>query len=116
MLTSISAIRVAQVCVIFKLLSHLGLYLHPLVYIEWFMLLHCCDPISGHFIVTHSMHNHRCNVSVISVDHITRPCHLQAQCGRKINSDWSSHNILEMARAFHINSYIDLDTFVALSD
>ncbi|KIM65169.1 hypothetical protein SCLCIDRAFT_68842, partial [Scleroderma citrinum Foug A] len=47
-------ICVAQVCVVFKLPSHLGLYLHPLVYIEWFMLLHCCDPISGHFIVTHS--------------------------------------------------------------
>ena len=112
----LSVICVAQVRVIFKLLVHLGLYLHLLVYIEWFMLLHHCDPISGHFIVSCLTRNHRRNASVISIDQIARPCHLQAQCGRKISSDWLANNVLEMASAFLINSYIDLDTFVALCD
>ncbi|KIM66100.1 hypothetical protein SCLCIDRAFT_111638, partial [Scleroderma citrinum Foug A] len=82
----------------------------------WFTLLCRRDPISGHFIVSRLTRNHRRNASVISVDQIARPCHLQAQCGRKISSDWSANNVLEMASTFLINSYIDLDTFVALRD
>ena len=112
----LSVICVAQVRVIFKLLVHLSLYLHPLVYIKWFTLLHHRDPMSGHFIVSHSMHNHWRNALVISVDQIACPYHLQAQCGRKISSDWSANNVLEMASTFLINSYIDLDMFVALCD
>ena len=61
------------------------------------------------------MHNHQQNVLVISIDHFACPCHLQGQCSKHISSDWSSDNVLETASAFHINSYIDLDTFVALS-
>ena len=115
-LTSISAIHIAQVHVIFKLPSHLGLYLHPLAYVEWFTSLRRRDPISRQFIITRLTRNHRCNVSVISVDRFMCACHLQAQCGRNISLDWSSGNVLEMASAFHVNSYIDLDTFVALAD
>ena len=115
-LTSISAIRITQVRVIFKLPSHLGLYLHPLAYIEWFTSLCRHNPISRQFIVTHSTHNHWCNVLVISVDRFMCACHLQAQCGRNISLDWSSDNVLEMVGAFHVNSYINLDTFVALAD
>jgi len=115
-LTSISAIRIAQVHVIFKLPEHLGLYPHPLAYVEWFTSLRCRDPLSGQFVVTRSMCNHRRNVSVISADRFAHPCHLQAQCGRNISLDWTSGNVLEMATVFHVNSYIDLDTFVALTD
>ena len=77
-LTSLSVIHIAQVCVIFKLPDHLGLYLHPLAYIKWFMSLHCRDLISGQFIVTRLMRNRQRNMSVISIDHIMWPCHLQA--------------------------------------
>jgi len=76
-LTSISAVRIAQVCVIFKLPKHVGLYPHPLVYIKWFTLLHHHDPVSGQFVVTRSTHNHQRNMSVISADRFTHPCHLQ---------------------------------------
>ena len=113
---SLQVIRIAQVCVIFKLPEHLRLYPHLLAYIEWFTLLRHRNPISGQFIITHLMCNHRRNVSVISADRFALPCHLQTQCGRKISSDWMSDNVLEMASAFHVNSYIDLDTFVALAD
>ena len=114
--TGLQAICIAQVRAIFKLLDHLGHYPHPLAYVEWFTSLRCREPISGQFLITHSTRNHQCNVSVISINRFARPCHLQAQCGKHISSDWSSNNILETASAFHVNSYIDLDTFVALCD
>ena len=60
------------------------------------------------------MCNHWHNVAVISIDHFTCPCHLQGQCGKNICLNWSSDNVLEMASAFYVNSYIDLDTFIAL--
>ena len=112
---SLQEMRIAQVRVIFKLPDHLGHYPHPLAYVEWFTSLRRHDPISGQFIVSHSMWNHQRNVLVISADRFTCPCHLQAQCGRNISSDWTANNMLETASAFHVNSYIDLDTFVALS-
>jgi len=86
----LKGVQITQVRVIFKLPDHLGLYPHPLAYVEWFTSLHCRDPISGQFIVTCSMQR---NVVVISVDRFARPCHLQAQCGRSISSDWSSENL-----------------------
>ena len=112
---SLQEMQIAQVCIIFKLPDHLGHYPHPLAYVEWFTSLRRHDPISGQFIISHSTRNHQRNVSVISADRFTRPCHLQAQCGRNISSDWTANNVLETASAFHVNSYIDLDTFVALS-
>ena len=113
-LTSISAIRITQVHVIFKLPEHLGLYPHPLAYVEWFTSPHRRDLISHQFTVTCSTHNHRRNVAVISVDRFMHPCHLQGQCGKNVCLDWSLDNVLEMASAFYVNSYIDLDTFIAL--
>ncbi|KIM66670.1 hypothetical protein SCLCIDRAFT_1149740 [Scleroderma citrinum Foug A] len=107
--------QITQVHIIFKLPNHLGHYLHPLAYVEWFTSLRHRDPISGQFIVSRSTRNHQRNVSVISADRFTCPFHLQAQCGRNISSDWTTNNVLETASAFHVNSYIDLDTFVALS-
>jgi len=115
-LTRILAIHIVRVRVIFKLPDHLGLYPHPLAYVEWFTSLRRRNPISGQYIVTRSTRNHRRNVSVISADRFARACHLQAQCGRYISSDWSSGNVLDMANTFHVNSYIDLDTFVALTN
>ncbi|KAI6045913.1 hypothetical protein EDC04DRAFT_2558866 [Pisolithus marmoratus] len=67
-----------QVCVVFKLPEHLGTYPHPLAYIEWFTALQCQDPISSLYVVSHSTQNHCSNVSVISIEHIIWPCHLQA--------------------------------------
>ncbi|KAI6016277.1 hypothetical protein BKA83DRAFT_4465384 [Pisolithus microcarpus] len=42
------------------------------------------DPVSSLYIITHSTRNRSRNVSVISVDRIIRPCHLQVRCGREI--------------------------------
>ncbi|KAI6155504.1 hypothetical protein BKA82DRAFT_3967408 [Pisolithus tinctorius] len=107
-------VRVAQVQVIFKLPDYFGNYPHPLVYVEWFTALHRRDPASGLYIVTHSTRHHRPNVAIISADRIVRACHLQARCGKEINADWSADNVLDRAATFYVNSYIDLDMFVAL--
>ncbi|KAI6003359.1 hypothetical protein EDC04DRAFT_2514342, partial [Pisolithus marmoratus] len=66
---------------------------HPLVYVEWFTALHHKDPVSGLYIVNHSMCHHRLNVSIISTDRIVWLCHLQAWCGKHINGNWSSENV-----------------------
>ncbi|KIM67386.1 hypothetical protein SCLCIDRAFT_108460, partial [Scleroderma citrinum Foug A] len=89
---------------------------HPLAYVEWFTLLCCHNPISGQFVITCSTRNHRPNVLVISIDCFVCPFHLQGQCSKHISSDWLSDNVLEMVSTFYVNSYINLDKFVALTD
>ncbi|KAI6103378.1 hypothetical protein F5141DRAFT_960588, partial [Pisolithus sp. B1] len=61
---------------------------HPLAYVEWFTALQWCNPVSGLYIITHSTRNCHQNVSIISIDCIIHPCHLQVQCGREISRDW----------------------------
>ncbi|KAI6017981.1 hypothetical protein BKA83DRAFT_4058579 [Pisolithus microcarpus] len=110
----INYVQLAQVRVIFKLPEHLGTSPHPLAYVEWFTTLQWRDPVSGLYIVTRSTRNRRHNAAIISIDRIVRACHLQARCGREISKDWSAASVLEKATSFHLNSYIDLDTFLAL--
>ncbi|KIN96960.1 hypothetical protein M404DRAFT_161760, partial [Pisolithus tinctorius Marx 270] len=109
-----NSVQVAQVRVIFKLPDYFGNYLHPLIYVEWFTALHHHDPASGLYIVTRSTRHHHPNVAIISADRIVHVCHLQAQCMKEINADWSVDNVLDRAATFYVNSYIDLDMFVAL--
>ncbi|KAI5999520.1 Zn-finger domain-containing protein [Pisolithus albus] len=110
-----NAIRVAQVRVIFNLPDHLGSYPHPLAYMEWFTALLRHDPVTGLYVVSRSTRNRRPNVSVVGVDRFIRACHLQAICGRQVSTEWTSDDVLEKASSFHVNSYIDLDTFSALA-
>ena len=70
---------------------------------------------SGQYIVNRSTRKLCRNASIISVDRILRPCHLQAKCGKEINLHWSSENVMEMANTFDVNLYIDLDTFATLA-
>ncbi|KAI6027893.1 hypothetical protein BKA83DRAFT_4049135, partial [Pisolithus microcarpus] len=109
----VAGVWVARIRVIFKLPNHLGNHLHPLVYMEWFTALHHKDQVSGLYIVSRSTCHHRPNVSIISADCIVHLCHLQARCGKQISGDWSSDSVLDMASHFYINSYIDLDMFIA---
>ncbi|KAI5982757.1 hypothetical protein EDC04DRAFT_2874303 [Pisolithus marmoratus] len=90
----------AQVHIVFKLPEHLRTYPHLLVYVEWFTTLQHQDPVSSLYIVSHSTQNHRCNAS--------------ARCRKEISKDWALADVLEKASSFYINSYIDLDTFLAL--
>ncbi|KIK13943.1 hypothetical protein PISMIDRAFT_117951, partial [Pisolithus microcarpus 441] len=85
-----------------------------LAYVEWFTALQQHDPVSSLYIITHSTRNRSRNVSVISVDRIIRPCHLQVRCGREISKDWTADSVIEKAASFYVNSYIDLDMFLSL--
>ncbi|KAI6021357.1 hypothetical protein BKA83DRAFT_4055398, partial [Pisolithus microcarpus] len=105
---------VAQVCIIFKLPDHLGSNPHPLAYVEWFTTLIHHDPITGLYVVSCSTCNCCPNVVVVGVDHFVHVCHLQAICGRQISMEWTSDSVLEKASSFHVNLYIDPDTFSAL--
>ncbi|KIK13304.1 hypothetical protein PISMIDRAFT_18070 [Pisolithus microcarpus 441] len=109
-----NSVKIAQVRVIFNLPHHLSSYPHPLAYVEWFTALQWRDPVSGLYIITRSTRNRSRNVSVISVDRIIRPCHLQAQCRREISKDWTADSVIEKAASFYVNSYIDLDMFLSL--
>ncbi|KAJ7788980.1 hypothetical protein B0H14DRAFT_3575250 [Mycena olivaceomarginata] len=84
---------------------------HPLAYIEWFTPLNNPDPISGMYTTHRSTRNHTRNCAVISVEHIVRACHLMAKCGSAIDQKWTSFNVLDEAKMFHVNPYIHVDTF-----
>lgn len=107
------SVRVARIRLIFKLPDHMGNHPHPLVYVEWFTSLRRKDQVSGLYVVSRSTRHHRPNVSVISANRIVCLCHLQARCGKQISGDWSSDSVLDLASHFYVNSYIDLDTFIA---
>ncbi|KAI6038367.1 hypothetical protein EDC04DRAFT_2868476 [Pisolithus marmoratus] len=109
-----ACMKPAQVHIIFRLPEHLRTYPHLPTYVEWFTALQHWDPVSGLYIVSCSTWNHCHNASVISINHIIQLCHLQAQCGKEISKDWALDNVLEKASLFYVNSYIDLDTFLAL--
>ncbi|KAI6128677.1 hypothetical protein EDD16DRAFT_1547518 [Pisolithus croceorrhizus] len=84
---TLNSVQPAQVHVIFKLPEHLRSYPHQLAYVEWFTALHCWDPMTSLYIV---------------------------QCRKEISKDWALANVLEKAVSFYVNSYIDLDMFLAL--
>jgi len=64
-----------------------------------------------YMLVSYSTRYHRRNAAVISVDRIIRGCHSMGKSGLHINHEWTMDNILDEASHFHINSYIDVDTF-----
>ncbi|KAF8954047.1 hypothetical protein BDZ97DRAFT_1742679 [Flammula alnicola] len=109
---SLLGLRVGQIRAIFDLPPQFGHYEHPLAYIEWFTLLGSKDSVTGMYQVNRSTRALRRNAEVISVTRIARSCHLMGKCARKIDHQWTTENVLDKAKAFWINSYIHVDTFV----
>jgi hypothetical protein len=103
--------QVAQVRVIFKLPSMLGNWPHPLAYVQWFTPLHRPDPDTGLLSVSRSTIHRRPRSSVISLDTIFRGAHLFPKTGITIDRTWNSYSVLEEARHFWFNHYIDIDLF-----
>ncbi|KAJ8509198.1 hypothetical protein ONZ45_g8605 [Pleurotus djamor] len=104
-------LRVAQVCVIFKLPPQLGSYPHPLAYVKWFTPLTRFDENTGMYQIQRSTRANRPNVSIISVEQLVRSCHLIGRSNRKVDTSWTSDNVLDAARSFYLNTYIDSDFF-----
>lgn len=108
---SITAVRVAQNRVLFKLPPQLGSVPHPLAYVEWFRPLRSRDPVSGLYKVSRATRNMRRYAGVVSVVDISRNCHLSALAIGDISPSWTSDNVLELAPQFLLNHYIDIDRF-----
>ncbi|KAF7302340.1 hypothetical protein HMN09_00867600 [Mycena chlorophos] len=82
-----------------------------LAYIEWFTPLNGPEPVSGMLTTRRSTRSNRPNTAVISVDQIARICHLTGKTTRKIDTSWTSSNVLDKADTFYFNPYIHVDTF-----
>jgi hypothetical protein len=106
---------VGHIRVIFKLPLQFTSYNHPLVYVEWFTPLGRPETLTGMHVVSRSTRFHRRNAAIISADRIVRSCHLVGKCGQKINHDWTTDNVLDLASHFYINPYIHVDSFTAFN-
>lgn len=111
---SFLGLRVGCICVIFKLPFQFTSYHHPLVYVEWFTPLRCPETLTGMHVISHSTRFHCQNAAIISADRIVHSCHLVGKVGLKINHDWTTDNVLDIAFHFYVNPYIDVDSFTAL--
>ncbi|KAF7295758.1 hypothetical protein HMN09_01118400 [Mycena chlorophos] len=109
--SGLDGLRPARIRMIFELPHHLGSFQHPLAYIEWFTPLNGPEPVSGMFTTRRSTRSNRPNTAVISVDQIARICHLTGKTTRKIDTSWTSSNVLDKADTFYFNPYIHVDTF-----
>ncbi|KAJ6553375.1 hypothetical protein B0H19DRAFT_949761 [Mycena capillaripes] len=107
----VQGLRVAQVRAIFTLPPQYGKYSHPLAYIEWFTGFNQPEKTSGLYTIHRSSRAQRRNAAVVSVEHIVRTCHLMAKCGKKIDRKWTTDNVMDEAKYFYFNPYIDVDTF-----
>ncbi|KAG2154486.1 uncharacterized protein EDB93DRAFT_1132677 [Suillus bovinus] len=104
-------LRVAQVCVLFRLPRQFGAYSRPLAYVEWFTPFREPDESSGLRQISRSTRHLRLNSAVIHVDEIIRPSHLIPKMGQSVDPTWTSANVYELASEFYLNTFIDLETF-----
>ncbi|KAK6969604.1 hypothetical protein R3P38DRAFT_3238924 [Favolaschia claudopus] len=109
--SGIEGLRPAQIRAIFKLPPQFGNYPHPLAYIEWFTPLNHPDRNTGMYTTHRSTRVHRRNAAIVSVEQIVRSCHLMADSRGTIDPTWTSTNVLDKAKLFHVNPYVLVDTF-----
>jgi hypothetical protein len=110
-LQSFTALRVAQVRVLFTLPPQLRTFPYPLAYIEWFTPLRDPEPVIGMYKISRSTRNRHRNAVVVSVGDSMEDCHLSVFCQGKIDRTWTTDNSLEMGTSFFLNRYIDINRF-----
>ncbi|KAG1831199.1 hypothetical protein DFJ58DRAFT_719589 [Suillus subalutaceus] len=97
-------LRVAQIRVIFKLLSHYGNFSHPLAYIEWFRPLREPEPTTKLYRLAQSTCNQRRFTAVAG--------HLMPRFGSsKVEASLINGDVLELTNDFYFNPYINFDLF-----
>ncbi|OSD08399.1 hypothetical protein PYCCODRAFT_1482768 [Trametes coccinea BRFM310] len=128
--SAIQGFRVAQVRVIFKLPEKALGVLFPrldaaarprhLAYVEWFSTVHSggANPHPDHrlYKVSRSLHHgsRLATASVIPVEQIERTCHLLPDFGPVAPRDWTSSNVLEEARTFLLNTFMDRNMYMLI--
>ncbi|TFK91398.1 hypothetical protein K466DRAFT_541773 [Polyporus arcularius HHB13444] len=105
---------VARVRAIFRLPVDYGAEncKHPLAYVEWFTPFRDPDPDNGMLKVSHSTRNHRRRASIIPITQIERSVHLLPVWDKRVDSTWTSANVLDKCRRFYVNPYLRHHDFV----
>ena len=97
---------------IFNLPPHLGLYSHPLLYVEWFRPFRGPEPRSGLYTTSHSTSNKARRHSIVSAATLLRSCHLIPKYGGdNVDPDWTPDTILDECAEFFLNTHIDFHMF-----
>jgi len=84
------------------------------VYIEWFTPLGWPEAHTGMQLISHLTCHSQRNAIIIPINLLACGCHLMVKCGAQIDRTWTLHNVLECAKHFYLNSYIDIATFAVL--
>ncbi|KAJ3744256.1 hypothetical protein DFH05DRAFT_1535542 [Lentinula detonsa] len=110
--TALEGLRVALVCVLFKLPAVYRVQVaHPLAYIEWYTPFSNPNPHSGLYTLKPSKRNrHPCG-EIIPVTRIVRNAHLIPYFGCEKDRSWTSENVREKCKVFSFNPYRDLHIF-----
>lgn len=103
---SIEGLTVGQVRAIFQLPEEFGSQHHPLAYIEWFTPLQTRVADLEMYRVSRSFRMHRRRVTIIPISQIERSVHLIPEFGRRMDTTWTTHNVLEKCKSFFINPYL----------
>ncbi|TDL30148.1 Zn-finger domain-containing protein [Rickenella mellea] len=113
----IAGLKVAEIRVIFTLPEELGYWPHPLAYVHWFKPLTTRETGIDMFKIGRARRNLEPHSEIISVDRIARGCHLIPKYGTgTINPTWTTANVMEKAKEFDVNKYINFDIFDLLHE
>ena len=121
LLTEYAGLRLAQVKLFFELPTHLRPHQHcthtraPLLaYIEWFTPFRRYDTNTMMYVISRSTRNGRPNAEIINAERIAGNVHLIPHFGTEIPLNWTTENVMDNARYFQMNPYIDIRTFHSL--
>lgn len=109
-------ITVVQIRVIFKLPRQLGLYPHPLAYVEFFSGSRVLAANTRMYQVHRAYRSGQKKAAVIQLDCIQSGCHLIPKFRASIDSTWTADNIWEKCDNFFVNTYLSLHFFQVLSE
>ncbi|TBU36108.1 hypothetical protein BD309DRAFT_57205, partial [Dichomitus squalens] len=110
----LEGLRIARVRAILQLPLSYGeeLSKEPVAFVEWFTPFRMQDEHSGMFQVSYSSRNHRRRVSIISVTQILRSCYLIPKWGKRVDTTWTSENVLDKCTKFYVSPYLRHHDFV----
>ncbi len=86
----------------------------PLAYIEWFTPFHAKDTSTGMYIISHSTRQHYRHAAIVPITDIVRTCHLIPVWGSEMNCTWNSDNVLDQAKRFILNPYLQHEDFILM--
>ncbi|TBU21231.1 hypothetical protein BD311DRAFT_678982 [Dichomitus squalens] len=113
-LNPLEGLRVARIRAILSLPLSYGqdLSKDPVAFVEWFTPFRTQDADTGMFQVSYSSRNHRRRVSIIPITQIVCSCYLIPKWGKRVDTTWTSANVLDKCTKFYVSPYIRHHDFV----